>query len=488
MRYQVLWLMLGVTAMAQQAQAQEVGGRYAIVVGYNQASDPNKRPLRFADDDAVQYANLFRQMGIDTQLLVELDEGSRRLYPETLINGAPDRPQLAAAIDRVRQSMGKIKAPGSRLFFVYAGHGDVADGEGFLNLSDGRFRRSDLFREVLDRSPAEINHVLIDACYSYFMVFERGQNGERSEFKGGFDQRPELHRYPQTGFLLSTSSSQISHEWEAFQGGVFSHEVRSALRGASDLNGDRRISYQELAGFVDVANAAIPNEKYRPKFLVAPPVGDDVFLELPGPEETVRTLEIQGKPNHHFTVETEFGVRLVDVRPGTQGVSLVLPSGHLFVRDQTEDVEYNLKQEGAIALSSVASRPATISSRGSADVSFRLIFAEPFDRAAFGQVDLTSLLVDRELSVVSERPSDRWSSLPLIWGGSALSVALAGLGVGLRVTADRRFDRYTNTVGQDRSGMQNQVRELDMAAWTAFGVAGAAAITTLVLYLALDED
>jgi hypothetical protein len=47
-----------------------------------------------------------------------------------------------------------------------------------------------------------------------------------------------------------------------------SHELRSALRGAADADRDARVTYAELGAFLKVANRAIPNERFRPDFLV----------------------------------------------------------------------------------------------------------------------------------------------------------------------------------------------------------------------------
>ena len=71
--------------------------------------------------------------------------------------------------------------------------------------------------------------------------------------------------------MLSSSAAQNSHEWEAYQAGVFSHEVRSALRGAADHDGDGVVTYDELAAFVFTANRSVPNERYRPRFFVRRP-------------------------------------------------------------------------------------------------------------------------------------------------------------------------------------------------------------------------
>ena len=64
-------------------------------------------------------------------------------------------------------------------FFFYAGHGRVSDdGQGLITLQDGMFSRDDLYREVIAASPAHLNHIIIDACNSYFMVNSRGSRAK----------------------------------------------------------------------------------------------------------------------------------------------------------------------------------------------------------------------------------------------------------------------------------------------------------------------
>jgi len=81
----------------------------------------------------------------------------------------------------------------------------------------------------------------------------------------------ELSRARRNCFILSTSSDRDSHEWERFQAGILSHELRSALRGAADANLDGVVTYRELGAFLVRANQAIVNRRYRPDFMVRPP-------------------------------------------------------------------------------------------------------------------------------------------------------------------------------------------------------------------------
>ena len=62
-----------------------------------------------------------------------------------------------------------------------------------------------------------------------------------------------LARFPNVGAIMATASDAESHEWDAIEQGVFTHELISALRGAADVNGDGKIEYSEASAFFNAA-------------------------------------------------------------------------------------------------------------------------------------------------------------------------------------------------------------------------------------------
>jgi hypothetical protein len=66
------------------------------------------------------------------------------------------------------------------LYVFYSGHGDVENNRGYVNLTDGRLWREDLLA-LVGRSRASENHLVVDACKSYYLVFERGDGGKPNE-------------------------------------------------------------------------------------------------------------------------------------------------------------------------------------------------------------------------------------------------------------------------------------------------------------------
>ena len=142
-------------------------------------------------------------------------------------------------------------------------------------------------RQIVDRVHANETHLIIDACYSYSLAYGRGTGGIRRPI-GPFAATEGLARRPDVGLLLSTTSAQESHEWSNFQAGIFSHEVRSGLYGAADVDGDGQVSYLEIASFISRANDAIPNERYRPNvFAHAPTRGQSARRSAAGPRPPV---------------------------------------------------------------------------------------------------------------------------------------------------------------------------------------------------------
>jgi hypothetical protein len=248
--------------------------RFAIVIGNNRSPNPRAETLRFADDDALAVHQLLVAAGVSSVLLTRLDETTATLHPDAVTSGLPRWTDLGAAFDRLERQMQRERTAGRTVELVvfYSGHGDVEHGEGFVVLEDEHLTRRRLV-ELLERSPATRNHVIIDACKSYFLAFEKGPGGRRTRFAGNLIVPAELSakRLANTGFVLSTSSDRDSHEWERFGGGVFSHEVRSALLGAADVDRDGSISYAELGAFLTTASQAVTNPRFRPDFLVRPP-------------------------------------------------------------------------------------------------------------------------------------------------------------------------------------------------------------------------
>ncbi len=460
---------------------------FALIIGNNASLGQNTPALRYADDDAAQYANFFGQLGSTTHLLVEFDEASRNLYPYLRPEGAPTRGALDDALTAIGREVRDAKALGEKtvFYFVYAGHGDVKRGEGRIALKDGAITRDHFYKRVLGRSYADINHVIIDACKSYFLVFDRGEDETREAYHQRFDDE-ELVKRPNTGLFLSTSAAKNSHEWEQYQAGVFSHEVRSGLRGGADLNLDGQVSYQELAAFVYSANKSIPNEKYRPDFLAVPPESDAPLVDLTVASGRRVVLDTH-KPGR-LLAEGADGIRLLDLHLGPQKAQVILPMRDtVFLQNVDDALEYLLPAEPLLLLSRLRARAPTMATRGAAHEAFGKLFGTPFDQQVLAQLPHIGSFLDRKTLAQKRIALESRVSVarprPLTWIGLGASAAFAGLGVAFRIHANNQFGAFQRASASEQARLESSTERWDRLAIASWTLAATTALAALVYEL-----
>jgi len=360
---------------------------FALVVGVNASSSPGVVPLRYADDDAARYLELYRALGARTYLLSRLDENTRRLHPQAAAEAVPPRrAELRQAVEALTRDIAQARAAGVRstLYVLYAGHGDVSDAGWSLTLEDGRLDGSALLSEVIERAGAEQTHVIVDACHAYLLALPRGPGGERRPAPG-FVALEASSRAGRVGYLLSSSASGESHEWAGFEAGVFSHEMRSGLYGAADVDGDGRVTYAEIAAFVARANAAIKGERYRPKVYARPPRDGDLLLDLRASRENDLRLDGSASAGHYLIEDTR-GVRIADFHGnGVTPVRLVRPPGEgaLYLRRIDDNTEQSVpRTPGPVLLAELPRTASHAASRGAAQDAFNNLFTLAFDNQA----------------------------------------------------------------------------------------------------------
>lgn len=420
----------GTSAFASPPATASAQATFALVIGSNQSVDTSLPPLRYADDDAARYLDLFRVLGARTYLLTRPDENTRRLHPQAAAEAMdPKKSSFDAAVSQLVTDVTRASQRGVEtiVYFVYAGHGNVADnGEGYITLEDARITGADLGR-VFTRVPATRIHLIADACASYFLAYSRGPGGERRPIDS-FGMVPALLTDPRVGLLLSTSSARESHEWDQFQSGVFSHEVRSGLYGAADADGDGQVSYREIAAFVSRANAKVPNERFRPDVHARAPrsgASTDTIIDL---RRSQRRLEVDGKHAGRYFLEDSRGVRIADFH-NAQGhtMQLVRPPtslGRMYLRRLDDDKE--LVVDSAPELVAIATLPAgepRSAVRGAAHESFNELFALPFDPQCVSDYE-------REHPREPTPPSQPRDNVALMAPSSGITVRRA-LGAGL---------------------------------------------------------
>ena len=364
------------------------------------------------------------------------------------------------------------------LYFVYAGHGNVDGKLGYLTLEDARLDGNDIEHEIIDKVHADESHLIIDACYSNWSCAAPAGGGATCPISSGRGGS----RATDVGLLLSTTATHESHEWVGFQAGIFSHEVRSGLYGAADLDGDGQISYLEIASFVRRANKAIPNERFRPEVYQKPPLAASQLIDLRGASGRRLRLDANARDDHYL-VEDALGRRLAEFHNARgHELSMLLPGGgrDLYLRrvgaDETEFVIPPTPE--VVSLSELSPHEPRLLSEGGADQLFRFAFSLPFDEQAVAEYVGSAAASD--VDVVADGPG------PLPFSRKIGAAAAFGVGVGagllalsLGTTASQLQAQASNrsTSQQEAAALNDKMANRRHLAELSIGVASAAMLT-----------
>jgi hypothetical protein len=478
------WL-FSTAAHAQAVSASDGYASFALIIGVNRSIDRDAPLLRYADDDAARYLDLFRTLGARSYVLARLDENTRRLHPQLAAEAQLPRMReyrqvvaaLAADVELARKRGVK-----TILYFVYAGHGNVQQGSGYITLEDARLHAANLESEMLAKIHPDQEHLIVDACYSYFLAVGRGPGGARREVRG-FSQLGGLLARPTTGLLFSTSSAKESHEWAGFQAGIFSHEIRSGLYGAADADGDGRVSYREIAAFVQRANASVDNERFRPEVFVHPPRNTDVLVDLT-PKLGTR-LDFQGVPGEHQLLEDERGVRYADIHNAAGSRAYLLrpwTSGRLYLRRMRDGHEVVVPlAPSVVSVAELAPEESRIAARGAANDAFESLFALPFDERAVAAFRFPQ---PAALPPIADGPRSTRTSTYLGYGLLGASAIAAGVGAyGLLHAEQLKAGLPQNAPQASAAEADARIRTANWTAGVGFAAAGTTAVAGLVLLL-----
>lgn len=446
------------TAMARRVT-------YAITIGNNAppADNSDLKPLRYADDDAVRYYELFRLAGPKAELLTVLDRQSQRRYPNhAQLARLPTLSNLRQVLKRYKLSMRDDIRRGDQpiLFLTFSGHGDRS-GQGiyYLSLLDARLTQAVLYKEVLTFLPdAQIN-LIVDACHASAVVGVRGAfdkeiEGERVPLTeneaSSIVKHTSLQRFPNVGALMATTVDQEAHEWSQIQAGVFTHEVISALLGAADINGDRRIVYSEVSAFISAANHSVRDTRAIPRIFAHPPASNHnaVLIEL---NKLNNTVFLRGNPGQlgHFYIELENGQRLLDAHlSGDSRLALALPRGkRSYLRTETEEALVPVGVSGEIQINDLDFQTHQMAARGSLDASYRQdLFSTAFSPAYYlGFIDNQGIsgvpfVETREPKPMNRVDDSEYYSAIGLFGLSAVALITAGVTGYLALSAKDDFD------------------------------------------------
>ncbi len=429
---------------------------YAIVVANNQSLDEDTTPLRFADDDAAKYYEMLIAAGVSTKLLTVLDSDAQMRYSSAQkATHIPTKDNLLKTLRAVFELINEDNKAGfsTSFMFIYSGHGNIGSNrEGYINLTDAKFYRSELYKHVISESPASFNHIILDACHAYYMVNKRGKSDKTGDYSSqvrSFLSTEELSRYPNTGVILAASSESETHEWGKWESGIFSHELRSAMLGAADINLDGLITYDEAAACVEAANSSIEIPKARLKVFYHPPAMniDTPLMDLSS-FGTSKKITVSANMAGKYYVEDSRGIRIADFNfTSEQPVTLVLPGNEpFFLRSEESEAEIS-GELIEIDASSLQFRDVSTSHRGSIDQSFhRNLYKTPFGGGFYKGIQ--TIRQTESFSPTSLLKEDSSSKLRF---SKVAGLSLLGAGIVLGTAggityyaASRSFDNYNN--------------------------------------------
>ena len=475
----VLWLLALVFSLCTAHSARAASAalqRFALVIGNDRPEASGAELLRYADDDALATHMLLSDAHVQSLLFVRLDEATRGMHPKVAVAGAPRWSEIERGFSTLIARMKDAAAHGAQteFLFFYSGHGDVDGGEGYVVLEDQRLTRSMLF-SLLSRSSAAHNHVFIDACKSYFLVFDRGPGGHRAPYAGNWAERVPA-QLGNTGFVLSTSSDRASHEWERYQGGILSHELRSGLRGAADANLDGAVSYAELGAFLVAANRAIQNPRFKPDFMVRAP-GHDLEHKILSYPANVGILHFAARAWGHFYLENARGERVLDAHPRAgQALRLLAPTERpLFVRQNDELAEYAVEAEGSVEVAALSPTAPQIAQRGAQSLAFQWTFSTPFGQAEVRDFRSSAAAERDDSPESSPKPSSTRRQVARIAGVTALAAGAAGLTLSALAIGNSVQAKGASQATLESSNQQ--IVNLNRASLVCYGTALAAGLT-----------
>ncbi|HVU51368.1 MAG TPA: caspase family protein [Polyangia bacterium] len=207
--------------------------RFALLIGVNDGG-PARAKLRYATSDARSVARVLENLGgVSPADLVFVD--------------APTRAAALEGFQRVDALMRAAATPGVRreLLVYYSGHSDE---EGLL-LGTERVSYDEL-RARIKGLPAELRVAILDSCASG--AFTRGKGGvRRPPFL--LDASADMRGH---AFLTSSAANEVAQESDRIAASFFTYFLVSGLRGAADVNGDRRVTLQEAYQFASAETLA----------------------------------------------------------------------------------------------------------------------------------------------------------------------------------------------------------------------------------------
>ena len=266
-----------------------MSGKYALIIGNTEYIDPGLAQLSAPGKDAEDFARVLKDQDIGAFDHVKI-----------LLN------QLSSTINESIDEFFDERKPDDLLVLYFSGHG-VRDELGALYLAvknsiRSRLRstaiKSDYIREVMDQSRSRRQVLILDCCNSG--AFNQGTKaatgvsiGTASAFEGGY------------GRIILTASDATQFAWEGDQvigetdNSLFTHYLVEGMEGEADLDGDGRITVDELYDYAyEKVQLATPRQtpskfssKQQGEIVLRQSIKIENIKPLPLPEDLVSEIE-----------------------------------------------------------------------------------------------------------------------------------------------------------------------------------------------------
>lgn len=199
--------------------------RVALIVGANDGG-PGRVKLRYAGSDAKALSRVLADVG-----------GIDRRDAFVLLDPSPT--QLLDGFRWAQDRVARARAAGERVqfLFYYSGHAD--DRGVHLGASQIDYPK---LRGLIHAVDAQVRLGLLDSCSSG--AFVRLKGGKMRPPLSTGDANIQGH-----AFLTSSSAEEAAQESDRIGGSYFTHYLVSGLRGAADVNRDRRVTLHEAYRF-----------------------------------------------------------------------------------------------------------------------------------------------------------------------------------------------------------------------------------------------
>lgn len=510
------------------AAKDEVVHRYALVIGSNQAGGQPLPALHHADDDALNNCELLAELGMQVRVFTEPDKRTRARRAHVQPDSA--KPCSNAASPYLRSIEGALtgivqevrSAPQgvqNEIVLWFSGHGDG----NALFLHDQPLTTARLRQLLIAPTRGFANvHVILDACNATQFVTGRGEPSEDVMAQVaalptglGLDQNSHV------GALIAATEFNKVHEYSALEAGIFSYELRAALRNAADATGDRKVSYREAEAFVWAANAGVESVDARMYGQAYLPRGgeDQVLADWTAPRAAVPVeIVVPAAEQIRFRVNDARGIRLVETHKGREEKSpldtrIFVDAGGSYqvevVNAEGQVIQHRSLEAAPGAPVQLLEQPlATVLSARSSDVERSLdkgLFQRPFDTQFFE--DYRRIREQNSSGPwLASRGLDRGRApRSAIWPYLALgAVATGGLATGIAFNLQARDDngdaqnlceggiadgvcRVTSDDDRRARGeLIASAKQSRTISYIGFGAAAAALVTGVVLFFVTD--